>query len=90
MKMKMLERFLHSFKTLTRPRGYKENFMLSSAEHEILNAHKYKNIKLFSFLGSDKPGMLFFLLIHVKMPTTVGILIVGILICMSRTKFMLS
>ena len=25
--------------------GYKKSFMLNSAEHEILNAHKYKNIK---------------------------------------------
>ena len=28
--------------------GYKTFFMLNSAEHEILNAHKYKNIKKFS------------------------------------------
>ena len=49
--------------------------MLNSVEHEILNAHKYKNIKKFGrFLGSVKPRMLFFLLIHVKMPTIVGIL----------------
>ena len=27
----------------TRPRGYKTFFMLNSVEHEILNAHKYKN-----------------------------------------------
>ena len=53
----------------------RENFfMLNSVEHEILNPHKYKNIKKFSFLGSDEPRMLFFLLINVKMPTTVGIL----------------
>ena len=32
------------------PRGYKTVFVLNSAEHEILNAHKYKNIKKFSFL----------------------------------------
>ena len=45
-------------------------FVLNSAEHEILNAHKYKNIKKFSFFsGSDKPRMLFFLLINVIMPT---------------------
>ena len=25
--------------------GYKKNFMVNSAEHEILNAHKCKNIK---------------------------------------------
>ena len=49
--------------------------MLNSAEHDILNAHKYKNIKKFSFfLGSEKPRMLFFLLINVRMPTIVGIL----------------
>ena len=53
-----------------------------SVGHEILNAHKYKNIKKF---GSDKLGMLFFLLINVKMPTTVGILTF-----MSRKNFMLS
>ena len=42
-------------------------FMLNSVEHEILNAHKYKNIKKFSFFSdSDKPMMLFFLLINVK------------------------
>ena len=32
---------------ITRPRGYKIFFMLNSIEHEILNAHKYKNIKKF-------------------------------------------
>ena len=31
-----------------RPRGYKTFSVLNSAEHEILNAHKYKNIKNFS------------------------------------------
>ena len=30
-------------------RGYKNIFMLNPAEHEILNAHKCKNIKIFSF-----------------------------------------
>ena len=60
--------------------GYKKLFMLNSAEHEILNAYKYKNIKKFSlFLGSDKHRMLFFLLIDVKIPTF-----------MSRKNFMLS
>ena len=29
-------------------RGYKTFFMLNSVEHEILNAHKYKNVKKFS------------------------------------------
>ena len=69
---------------LTWPRGYKTFFMLNSTEHEILNAHKYKNIKKFGFFfGSDKPRMLFFPLINVKMPT-----IVGILTFMSRKNFM--
>ena len=31
------------------PWGYKTFFMLNSVEHEILNAHKYKNIKKFGF-----------------------------------------
>ena len=69
-----------------RPRGYEIFFMLSSVEHEILNAHKYKNIKKFGFfLGSDKPRMLFFLHINVKMPT-----VVGILTFMSGKNFILS
>ena len=59
--------------------------MLSSAEHDISNAHKYKKIKMDIFSGSNKPRMLFFLLIKVEMPT-----IVGILTFMSRKKFMLS
>ena len=68
------------------PEVIKNIFMLISAEHEILNAHKYKYIKKFSiFLGSDKPRMLFFMLINVKMPT-----IVGILTFMSKKNFMLS
>ena len=47
--------------------------MLNSAQHAILTAHKYKNIKKFSiFSGSDKPSMLFFLFINVKMPSIVG------------------
>ena len=29
--------------------GYKTFSMLNSVEHEILNAHKYKNIKNFNF-----------------------------------------
>ena len=50
--------------------------MLNSAELEIVNARKYKNVKKFSFFfsDSDKPRMLFFPLINVKMPTIVGIL----------------
>ena len=33
----------------TSPRGYKIFFILNSVEHEILNAHKYENIKKFGF-----------------------------------------
>ena len=62
--------------------SYKTFFMLISVEHEILNAHKYKNIKKF---GSDKSRMLFFPLLNVKMPT-----IAGILTFMSRKNFILS
>ena len=41
-------------------RGDKGIFMLISAEHEILIAHMYANIKKFSiFSGSDKLKMLF-------------------------------
>ena len=73
--------------------------MLNSAEHSILNTHKYKNIKKIAFSDSDKPRTLFFLLINVKIPTIVGILlffllinvnmptIVGILTFMCRKKF---
>ena len=60
--------------------------MLNSAEHEILNARKYENIKKIKhFSGSDKLIMLFFLLIKAEMPT-----IVGISTFMSRKKSMLS
>ena len=63
-----------------------KNFMLNSTEHDILDAHKYKNIKKLSFFsGSYKPITLFFLLINVKKP-----IIVGSLIFMSRKNFMLS
>ena len=44
-----------------------------------------KILKNSAFLGSDKPRMLFFLLINVKMPT-----IVGILTIINRENFMLS
>ena len=38
---------------LTRPRGYKTFFVLNSVEHEILNAHKYKNIKKFGLFKAQ-------------------------------------
>ena len=37
----------------TWPQGYKSFFMLNSVEHEILNAHKYKNIKKLSFFQTQ-------------------------------------
>ena len=72
--------------------------MLSSPEHKISNADKYKNYpEIQHFSGTYKLRMLFFLLINVKMPTVIGILsfmsrknIVGILTFMSRKSFMLS
>ena len=70
---------------VTWPRGYKTYFMLSLIEHEILNVHKFKNIKKFGFLGSDNHRMLFFPIINAKMPA-----IVGILTFMRRKNFMLS
>ena len=36
-----------------RPRGYKTFFVLNSVEHEILNAHKYKNIKKFGIFKAQ-------------------------------------
>ena len=35
------------------PRYYKTYFMLNSVEHEILNAHKYRNIKKFGFFKAQ-------------------------------------
>ena len=69
------------------PRGYKTFFMLNSVEHEILNAHKYKNIKKFSFFQAhiSLEWYFFLLLINVKMPTNGGILTL-----MSRKNFMLN
>ena len=68
------------------PRGYKTFIILNSVEHEILNTHKFKNIKKFSFFpDSDKPRMLFLLLTNVKIPA-----IVGILAFMSRKNFTLN
>ena len=67
------------------PEVIKLFFVLNSLEHEILNAHKYKNIKRFSLIGSNKPRILLFPLINVKMPT-----FVDILTFISRKNFMLS
>ena len=48
----LLERFCSPGKQ-TRSREYKKNFMLNSAEHEILKANKYKNIKKISFFQAQ-------------------------------------
>ena len=69
--------------THIRTRGYKTLFVLNSVEHEILNAHKNKISRNSACLGSNKPRMVFFPLINVKMPT-----IVGILTFISRKKIM--
>ena len=36
-----------------RARGYKKEIMLNSAEHEILDAHKWKYIKKFSIFQAQ-------------------------------------
>ena len=45
--------FLNLIQSMTRPRGYKTFFVLNSVEHEILNAHKYTNIKKFGFFKAQ-------------------------------------
>ena len=40
-----------------------------TAEHEIITVQKYRNKKNQLYAGSDKPRMLFFLLVNVKVPT---------------------
>ena len=79
----------HTLEFQPRPEVIKKFFMLNSAEHEILNAHKSKNIKKFSiFSGSNKHRMLFFLLIKAEMPTVVGIsTFISRKITCSRKKF---
>ena len=50
-------------------------FMRNSAEHEVLNAHKYKSIKKFSlFLAQISQECYISLRINVKVTTIVGIL----------------
>ena len=59
--------------------------MLNSAEHEILDVHKYKNIKKFIFIQAQISLKCNFSCSKtLKMPT-----IVGILTFMSRENFML-
>ena len=43
------------------PKGYKNIFMLNTAEHEILNDHQNNILRNSDFLGgSDNPRMFFF------------------------------
>ena len=61
-------------------------FVLNSTDHEISTTHKklkYRQIKNFHALILSE--VVFINVIHVKMPT-----IVGILACMSRVNFELS
>ena len=44
----------------TRARGYKTFFVLNLVEHEISNAHMYKNIKKFSFCQAQISGECYF------------------------------
>ena len=56
----------------TGPEAIKLFSCSTQLRNEILNALKYKNVKKFNiFSGLERPRMLFFLLIHVKMPTIV-------------------
>ena len=71
--------------TKTWPRGYKTFFVLISIEHEILILICMKISRNSAFSDSNKPRVLFFPLINIKMPT-----VVGILTFMSRKNFMLS
>ena len=48
---------------------YKNVFTVNSAEHGISNT--FNILRKSAFSGSDKPRMLFFLLINVKTPTIV-------------------
>ena len=64
----------------------KKKFLLNSVEHEISKADKHENIKKFSISQTQTClECYFFLLINLKLPTTVGILTF-----MSRKNSMLS
>ena len=75
MNMCHLSQSNHLFIFLTLARGYKK-FSCSShvTEHEILNAHKYKNIKKFRIFQAQINLEGYFSCSNVKMPTIVGIL----------------
>ena len=65
---------LNSLPEDTKSGGYISFFMLNSAEHEILKLISIKISRNSAFLRLRHTGMLFFLLMTVKMPTIVGIL----------------
>ena len=46
-----------------------KKLILNSAEHEILTAHKYQNIKKFSIFRLIQALNAIFLLLNVKLPT---------------------
>ena len=45
--------FFFLLNVIIRLRDFETFFMLNSAEHEILNAHKYKNIKKLSIIQAQ-------------------------------------
>ena len=77
---------------------YKTFVMLSSAEHKVSTTHRNNNVEKWSFfLAFNTSGVVFIMLINVKMPTGVGIFtlmsrinFVGIFTFMSRINHMLS
>ena len=64
-KLRSIWKFLFSFlckhiQCKTWPQGCKTFYMLNSTEHEILNAHHYKNIKKFGFFKAQiSPNAIF-------------------------------
>ena len=66
--------------------------MLKSAEHEMLNAHKYNNIKKFSFFQTQILSLACYFAPnkYSHCHNNYNNAIVGILTFMSRTNFMLS
>ena len=65
----------------TRPRGYKTFFMLNSAEHELLNAHKYEFIKKFGIFQAQ---------ICLECYFSCSQMLIGILTFMNRKNFIRS
>ena len=68
------------------PRGYKTFFVLNSVEHEISNAHKYKNIKKFGLFKAQLSLECYFSCSYMLKCQQ----FVGILTFMSGENFMLN